>query len=44
MLNFDMVGRPADIETPPGLWGAYGEYLYLDPHTVLVRRPGAEDR
>ncbi|MCH7512036.1 MAG: alcohol dehydrogenase catalytic domain-containing protein, partial [Chloroflexi bacterium] len=23
------------IETPPGLWGGYAEYLYLDPHTVL---------
>ena len=23
------------LDTPPGLWGAYGEYLYLDPHTVL---------
>jgi threonine dehydrogenase-like Zn-dependent dehydrogenase len=23
------------LDTPPGLWGAYSEYLYLDPHTVL---------
>ncbi len=23
------------IDTPPGLWGAYAEYLYLDPQTVL---------
>ncbi len=23
------------IDTPPGLWGAYSEYLFLDPHTVL---------
>jgi threonine dehydrogenase-like Zn-dependent dehydrogenase len=23
------------LETPPGLWGAYAEYLYLDAHTVV---------
>src|SRR3990170_7392315 len=23
------------LDTPPGLWGAYAEYLYLDPHTVV---------
>ena len=23
------------IDSPPGLWGGYSEYLYLDPHTVL---------
>ena len=23
------------LATPPGLWGAYAEYLYLDPHTVV---------
>ncbi|MCH8994059.1 MAG: alcohol dehydrogenase catalytic domain-containing protein [Chloroflexi bacterium] len=23
------------IDSPPGLWGAYAEYLYLDPHTVV---------
>lgn len=23
------------IDSPPGLWGAYSEYLYLDPHTVV---------
>jgi threonine dehydrogenase-like Zn-dependent dehydrogenase len=23
------------LDSPPGLWGAYAEYLYLDPHTVL---------
>jgi threonine dehydrogenase-like Zn-dependent dehydrogenase len=23
------------LDTPPGLWGAYSEYLYLDPHSVL---------
>ena len=23
------------IDSPPGLWGAYSEYLYLDPHTIL---------
>ncbi|MGB2695926.1 MAG: zinc-binding dehydrogenase [Dehalococcoidia bacterium] len=23
------------LDTPPGLWGAYAQYLYLDPHTVL---------
>jgi threonine dehydrogenase-like Zn-dependent dehydrogenase len=25
------------LETPPGLWGGYAEYLYLDPQTVLHR-------
>ncbi len=25
------------IETPPGLWGGYSEYLYLDPNTMLHR-------
>jgi len=25
------------IETAPGLWGGYAEYLHLDPHTVLHR-------
>ncbi|MCH7718642.1 MAG: alcohol dehydrogenase catalytic domain-containing protein, partial [Chloroflexi bacterium] len=23
------------IESPPGLWGGYSEYLYLDPHTIV---------
>ncbi len=23
------------LDTPPGLWGAYSEYLHLDPHTIL---------
>ncbi len=23
------------LDRPPGLWGAYAEYLYLDPHTVV---------
>ena len=23
------------LDSPPGLWGAYAEYLYLDPHTVV---------
>jgi threonine dehydrogenase-like Zn-dependent dehydrogenase len=23
------------LSEPPGLWGAYAEYLYLDPHTIL---------
>jgi threonine dehydrogenase-like Zn-dependent dehydrogenase len=23
------------LDTPPGLWGAYAEYLYLDPHTIV---------
>ncbi|MDP3766713.1 MAG: zinc-binding dehydrogenase [Dehalococcoidia bacterium] len=23
------------LDTPPGIWGAYAEYMYLDPHSVL---------
>jgi len=23
------------LATPPGLWGAYADYMYLDPHTLL---------
>lgn len=23
------------LDTPPGLWGAYAEYLYLDPQTIV---------
>ena len=23
------------LDTPPGLWGAYSEYLHLDPQTIL---------
>ena len=25
--------------TPPALWGAYAEYMYLDPHTVMHEVP-----
>ncbi|MCH8850389.1 MAG: alcohol dehydrogenase catalytic domain-containing protein [Chloroflexi bacterium] len=24
-----------NIDSPPGLWGAYADYLYLDPHTIV---------
>jgi len=23
------------LERPPGLWGAYAEYMYLDPHSIV---------
>jgi threonine dehydrogenase-like Zn-dependent dehydrogenase len=23
------------LATPPGLWGAYSEFMYLDPHSIL---------
>jgi threonine dehydrogenase-like Zn-dependent dehydrogenase len=25
------------LERPPGLWGAYAEYMYLDPHSIVHR-------
>lgn len=23
------------LSTPPGIWGAYSEYMYLDPHSIV---------
>lgn len=27
------------VDTPPGLWGGYAEYMHLDPHTILHKLP-----
>ncbi len=27
------------IDSPPGLWGGFAEYMHLDPHTILHKLP-----